>query len=110
MISRVENDAKNPDQKRGAEEFNIPEDVKRSGNKSFMILRLKDKDNANGTVMTSSLKEITLEKDKDTETGSHNESIITFARLVGIKDFNSDYFDIRDSLLSNWIWSNSVPS
>lgn len=109
-ISGGENDAENPDRERGAEEFDIPEDAERSGNESFMMLRSKDKDNANGTVMTSSSKEITLGKDKDTETGSHNEGIITFARLVGMKDFNSDYFDIRDGLLSNRIWSNSVPS
>lgn len=111
-----ENDAENPDQERCAEEIDIPEDAERSGDKIFMMMRSKDKDNADRTVMTkcenaiSSSKEITLGKDKDTETGSHNEGIITFARMVGMKNFNSDYFDIRDGLLSNRIWSNSVPS
>lgn len=52
---------------------------------------------------------ITLGKNNDTETESHNEGIIIFARLVGMKDFNSDYFDIRDGFLSNRIGSNPVP-
>lgn len=121
-IFGVDNDAENPDRERCAEEIDILEDAERSDDKSFMMLRSKDKDNADRTeykaveVMTkcenaiSSSKELTLGKDKDTETGSHNEGIITFARLVGMEDFNSDYFDIRDGLLSNRIWSSSVPS
>lgn len=117
-----ENDAENPYRQRCAEEIDILGDAERSDDKSFMMLRSKDKDNADRTeykaveVMTkcenaiNPSKETTLGKDRDTETGSHNEGIITFARLVGMKDFNSDYFDIRDGLLSNRIWSNSVPS
>lgn len=115
-----ENDAENPDRERCAEEIDIPEDPKRSDDKSFIVLQSKDEDDADGTeykaieVMAkcgnaiNSCQEITLGEYKDTETGSHNEGTITFARLVGMKDFNSEYFDIRDGLLSNRIWSNTV--
>lgn len=107
------NDTENPDRERCAEEINIPEDAERSGDKSFVVLQSKDKAKADRTeykaieVVTkcgdaiSSSQEITLEEDKDTETGSHNEGTIAFARLVGMKDFNADYFDMRDGLLSN---------
>lgn len=106
-------DTENPDRERCAEEINIPEDAERSGDKSFVVLQSKDKAKADRTeykaieIMTkcgdaiSSSQEITMEEDKDTETGSHNEGTITFARLVGLKDFDSDYFDMRDGLLSN---------
>lgn len=117
-----ENDAENTYRERYAEEIDIPEDAERSGDKSFMVLRSKDKAKADRTeykaieVMTkcgdtiSSSQESTLGEDKDTETGSHNnEGTMTFARLVGMEDFNSDFFDMRDGLLSNRIWSNTVP-
>lgn len=121
MIFGGENDAKKSDRERCAEEVGILEDAERSGDKSFMTFQSKDnKDNADRTeykavgVMTKCenairpSKEITLGKDKDTETGSHNEGIIAFARLVGMKDFNFEYFDIKDGLLSNRIGLNSM--
>lgn len=110
-----ENDAENPDREHCAEEIDIPEDPKRSDDNSFIVLQSKDEDDADGTeykaieVMTKcgdaikSCQEITLGEYKDTATGSHNEGTVTFARLIGMKDFNSDYFDIRDGLLSNRI-------
>lgn len=122
-----ENDAEKSDREGRVEEFDILEDAERSGDKSFMTFQSKDKDNADRSEhkatgvmtkfehITSPSKDksverlVTLEKNKDTETRSHNEGIITFARLLGMKDFNSDYFDIRDGLLSNRIGSNSVP-
>lgn len=126
MIFGGGNDAENPDRERCAEEeIDIPPEDPDilDDDKSFIVLRsAKDKeDDADGTAennkairltnkcgdaIINSCQEINnLGKDKDLqEIGSHNnnEGIITFARLVGMKDYNnSDYFDIRDGLLSN---------
>lgn len=112
---------------RCVKEFDILEEAERSDDQSFMTFQSKDKDivdrseykapgvmikyenSANISMDESVERLITLGKNNDTETESHNEGIITFARLVGMKDYNSDYFDIRDGLLSNRIGSNPVP-
>lgn len=43
ILGGENNDAENPDRDRCAEEIDIPEVAERSGDKSFMVLRSKDK-------------------------------------------------------------------
>lgn len=119
-------DAQKLNRGRCVKELDILEDAERSDDQSFMTLQSKDKDivdrseyqapgvmikyeNATSISKDESVERlITLGKNIDAETESHNEGIIAFTRLVGIKDFNSGYFDIRDGLLSNRIGSNLV--
>lgn len=110
-----DNDAENSDRERCAAELNIMEDAERSGDKSSMTLHSTDKDNTHRSECENAIspsrdvsieKLITMEKK---ETGSHNEGIIAFTKLVGIEDSNFDYFNIRDGLLSNRIGSKSMP-
>lgn len=120
------NDDKKSNEGRCAVEFDIREDAKWSeddismmqSNNNGNLDRFQNKakgamakceDAISQSKDKSVEKLVTIENNKDIETRPHNTDIgEIFAKLIGMKDVDSGYFDIQDGLLSNRMKSNSV--